>query len=462
MKTAGWIAIVRACEGPRGPLRQEEQISIFDDAQSLLARAGVFEGGLASAALGVAGLVLLGWFANWLAKKLVVRPITRIIARTPLRNEASDVRALVTHLANVVPAVILLQGIPLIAGLPERFVVFVQVVAESFVVFTLARVLSDLLELANDAYELKPEAASRPIKGYVQVGKIVIYAAAAILITATLIGQSPFLLLSGLGALAAVLMLIFRDTILSLVASVQLRSNDMLRVGDWIEMPQLNADGDVIDIALHTVKVQNFDKTVTTIPTHKLISDSYRNWRFMREWGGRRIKRALLLDQTTVSFLTRQQWEDLRAFAILRPYMDAKEQELAVWNASHAYGEGEGDRPANRRRPTNAGTFRAYVIAYLKAHPRISKRGTLLVRQLEPTEKGLPLEIYCFTDTVDWGEYEAIQADIFDHLIAILPQFGLRLFQQPGGADLARLGDCLSHDAPGAMQTASQNETVEA
>src|SRR3546814_286204 len=148
-------------------------------------------------------------------------------------------------------------------------------------------------------------------------------------------------------------MLIFRDTILSLVASVQLRSNDMLRVGDWIEMPQLNADGDVIDIALHTVKVQNFDKTVTTIPTHKLISESYRNWRFMREWGGRRIKRALQLDQTTVDFLPRKQWEDLRAFAILRPYMDAKEQELTVWNAAHAHGEGEEDRPANRRRPTN-------------------------------------------------------------------------------------------------------------
>ncbi|MCJ2186566.1 mechanosensitive ion channel family protein [Novosphingobium beihaiensis] len=444
MKTPGAIAIVPACQRPCGPSLQEAQISIFDDAHGVLTRAGAFEGGLVSGVLSVTGLVLLGWFANWLAKKLVIRPVTEIIARTPLRNEAADARSLVTHLANVVPAVILLQGIPLVAGLPERFVLFVQVVAQSFVVFTLARALSDLLELANDAYELKPDAASRPIKGYVQVGKIVVYAAAAILITATLIGQSPFLLLSGLGALAAVLMLIFRDTILSLVASVQLRSNDMLRVGDWIEMPQLNADGDVIDIALHTVKVQNFDKTVTTIPTHKLISDSYRNWRFMREWGGRRIKRPLLLDQTTVSFLSRQQWDDLRAFAILRPYMDAKEQELAVWNAAHAYGEGEEDRPANRRRPTNAGTFRAYVKAYLKVHPRISKRGTLLVRQLEPTEKGLPLEIYCFTNTADWGEYEAIQADIFDHLIAILPQFGLRLFQQPGGADLARLDACVS------------------
>ncbi|WP_232512606.1 mechanosensitive ion channel family protein [Novosphingobium sp. PP1Y] len=397
----------------------------------------------AYALVSLAGILLVAWFANWLAKKLVVRPVTMMIARTPLRNEANDVRKLVTHLANVVPAVILHQGIAVIAGLPPQAVVLVQVLSQAFIIFTLARALCDLLELANDAYELKPEAASRPIKGYLQVAKILIYAAAAILIVAALIGQSPLLLLSGLGALAAVIMLIFRDTILSLVASVQLRSNDMLRVGDWIEMPQLNADGDVIDIALHTVKVQNFDKTVTTIPTHKLISDSYRNWRFMREWGGRRIMRSLLIDQTTIDFLSREQWEDLRCFMLLEPYMAAKDKELAEWNAQNAVREGEDDRPVNRRRPTNVGTFRAYMLAYLEAHPRIARRGTLMVRQLAPTEKGLPLEIYCFTDTVDWGEYESIQGDIFDHLLAILPQFGLRLFQHPSGRDLAGLGEPL-------------------
>ncbi|GGC05450.1 hypothetical protein GCM10011494_25020 [Novosphingobium endophyticum] len=399
---------------------------------------------LALALASMAGLVLLAWFSNWFAKKLVVRPVGLMIARTPLRDEANDVRELVTHLANVVPAVVLHQGIPVIAGLPDRLVVFVQVTAQAFIIFTLARALCDLLELGNDAYQLKPDAATRPIKGYVQVAKIVIYAAAAILIVAALIGQSPLLLLSGLGALAAVLMLIFRDTILSLVAAVQLRSNDMLRVGDWIEMPQLNADGDVIDIALHTVKVQNFDKAVTTIPTHKLISEPYRNWRFVREWGGRRIMRALLIDQRTVDFLDRETWEGLRCFSLLEPYMAAKEKELAEWNGKHAIREDEDERPVNRRRPTNVGTFRAYVMAYVQAHPRIAGNATLLVRQLAPTEKGLPLEIYCFTDTVDWGEYEGIQADIFDHLIAILPQFGLRLFQQPGGADLARAGETLS------------------
>ncbi len=416
--------------------RKEVGISILDTWGVKIAEMSLFDVIWAKALITLVGLVLLALFANWLTKRLVVHPVERLIARTPLRNEAGDVRALVTHLSNVVPAVIVLQGIAVIAGLAAEVVVVIQALARAFIVLTLARALSDLLELANDAYELKPEAAVRPIKGYIQIGKIGVLAAAALLIVAILIGQSPVILLSGLGAAAAVLMLVFRDTILSLVASIQLRSNDMVRVGDWIEMPQLNADGDVIDIALHTIKVQNFDKTVTSIPTAKLITDSFRNWRHMREWGGRRIKRALVLDQSTARFLTRAHWEDLRSFAILRPYMAAKDEELRVWNQLHADGE-DGSEPVNRRQPTNLGTFRAYVAAYLQAHPKVAEQGTLLVRQLDPTEKGLPLEVYCFTTTTDWGEYEAIQADIFDHLIAILPRFGLRLFQYPSGADLA-------------------------
>ncbi|MCJ2183112.1 mechanosensitive ion channel family protein [Novosphingobium sp. 1949] len=421
----------------------EALISVFETGRRALERWSALDVQWANAILALAGLILAGLLANWLAKKLVVHPVERLIDRTPLRNEAGDVRALVTHLANVVPAVFLLQGVPEIAGLPGGLVVVVQALARAFIVLTLARALCDLLELGNDAYELKPEAAMRPIKGYIQIGKIIVFAAAALLIVAILIGQSPVILLSGLGAAAAVLMLVFRDTILSLVASVQLRSNDMLRVGDWIEMPQLNADGDVIDIALHTVKVQNFDKTVTAIPTAKLITDSFRNWRHMREWGGRRIKRALRLDQTSVAFLTPVQWEALRAFAILRPYMAQKDAEIARWNQCNHVSGGPAQPGVNQRQPTNLGTFRAYVAAYLKAHPRVSDQGTLLVRQLDATETGLPLEIYCFTTTTDWLEYEAIQADIFDHLIAIVPRFGLRLFQRPGGFDvaLARAGD---------------------
>ena len=257
---------------------------------------------------------------------------------------------------------------------------------------------------------------------------------------AVLMEQSPLLLLSGLGAMAAVLMLVFKDTILSLVASVQLTSNDMLRVGDWIEMPQLNADGDVIDIALHTVKVQNWDKTITTIPTHRLISESYKNWRGMQESGGRRIKRALLIDQRSAHFLEPEEMERLHRFMLIDDYLDRKRGELDKWNTDFLEA---GRDPVNQRRVTNLGTFRAYVVAYLRAHPRISKEMTLLVRQLEPTGQGVPLEIYCFTSTTAWADYEAIQSDIFDHLISVIPEFGLRLFQEPSGYDAELLAEGL-------------------
>lgn len=386
--------------------------------------------------IALAALALVAFIANLLAKKVVVRLIARFIEHTSLREESDSIGKMVTHLANVVPATIIAESFGLVPHQPASLVLAVENVATAFIIFTLARVLSDIFSLFNDIYEDQPGAVARPIKGYIQLGKIVIYAAAGILIVAQLLGQSPLLLLSGIGALAAVLLLIFRDTLLSLVASVQLRSNDMLRIGDWIEMPQLNADGDVIDIALHTVKVQNFDKTVTNIPTHRLIEDSFRNYRFMKDWGGRRIKRAINVDQATISFLSDEQWQALRRFSLLEPYMEAKEGELAQWNAKHAAVSGESDEQVNRRRPTNFGTFRAYVIAYLKAHPHITQRGTLLVRQRDPTDLGMPLEIYCFTATSVWAEYESIQADIFDHLLAIMPEFGLLVFQQPSGNDV--------------------------
>ncbi|MCX7865313.1 MAG: mechanosensitive ion channel family protein, partial [Novosphingobium sp.] len=351
-----------------------------------------------------------------------------------LRKESDSIRRMVVHLANVVPAAIIAETIGLVPDLPERLVLIVRNLATAFIIFTVARAISDMLSLLNDVYEDQAGASERPIKGYVQLAKIVVYCFAGILIVAELLGQSPLLLLSGLGALAAVLMLIFRDTLLSLVASIQLRSNDMLRLGDWIEMPQLNADGEVIDIALHVVKVQNFDKSVTLIPTHRLISDSFRNWRFMKEWGGRRIKRAIHVDLASIGFLSDEQWRSLRRFRLLGPYMDAKEAELAAWNAEHAGSTLE--QEANRRRPTNIGTFRAYVVAYLKAHPHVSARGTLMVRHRDPTDTGLPLEIYCFANTTALVEFESIQADIFDHLLAIMPEFGLYPFQQASGRDM--------------------------
>ena len=234
--------------------------------------------------------------------------------------------------------------------------------------------------------------------------------------------------------MAAVLMLIFKDTILSLVASVQLTSNDMIRVGDWIEMPSLNADGDVIDIALHTVKVQNWDKTITTIPTHRLISESFKNWRGMEESGGRRIKRALNIDLTSIRFLNPKELDKLCRVALIDEYLARKKQEIETWNAALAKG---GKNPVNTRRVTNIGTFRAYARSYLRSHSKINQNMTLLVRQLAPGSQGLPLEIYCFTTTTAWSEYEDIQSDIFDHLIAILPSFHLRQFQEESNLEAA-------------------------
>lgn len=255
---------------------------------------------------------------------------------------------------------------------------------------------------------------------------------AAILVIAALIDKSPVILLSGLGAMAAVLMLVFQDTLLSFVASIQISSSDMVRVGDWIEMPQLNADGDVIDIALHTIKVQNWDKTITTLPTRRLISDPFKNWRGMKDSGGRRIKRAILLDKSSIHFISPKEIDHLKQFKLLHDYLNVKDEEISKWN--DALGN-DYDRPLNQRRLTNIGTFRAYVQNYLKQHPGINQDMTMLVRQLQPTNDGLPLEIYCFTNQTVWAFYESTQSDIFDHLYAILPEFGLRTFQSPSGAD---------------------------
>ncbi|QUT06093.1 mechanosensitive ion channel [Sphingobium phenoxybenzoativorans] len=382
----------------------------------------------------VTGLLLLGafaWAANWVAKRIVLTLLLRLIDHLPFQVEAAHIGAVVARLSNILPALIIQSGVAAVPHLPARLAAFIASLSAAFIILTLAIALSGLLTLGNDLYQRRPDAANRPIKGYVQVAKLLVYGAASILIIAALMDQSPLLLLSGLGAMAAVLMLVFKDTILSLVASVQIGSNDMIRVGDWIEMPQLNANGDVVDIALHTVKIQNFDKTITTIPTHRLISESFRNWRGMQESGGRRIMRALMIDQGSVAFLDEAGLAEVSRFSLLRDYLQDKQEDLSRWNLDLA-----NDNALDSRRLTNVGTFRAYVLAYLSAHPNVRDDQTLLVRQLAPSEYGLPLEIYAFAGTTVWAEYEGIQADIFDHLIAILPEFGLRLYQRPAGNDL--------------------------
>lgn len=392
---------------------------------------------LAALAAGLAGLVAAAVVAHWITIEVLLRTISRGLSRAGLDQVGESLRPVSVRLARIVPTLILYQGVQAVPHLPPAVVLVTRNVAAAFMILTLMMAITAALTLANTVYSRRPEAAGRPIKGYIQVVKIAVFALGAILILSTLIDRSPLLLLSGLGAMAAILMLVFKDTILSLVASVQLTSNDMLRVGDWIEMPDLNADGDVIDIALHTVKVQNWDKTITTIPTWKLISESFKNWRGMEESGGRRIMRALLIDQASVRFLEPAERERMRRFALIDDYLERKQDELDAWNGSLV----PADRDVvNARRVTNIGTFRAYVAAYLKAHSGINQNMTQMVRQLAPTPQGLPLEIYGFTATTSWVAYEGIQSDIFDHLIAILPEFGLQLYQQPSGLDVARLG----------------------
>lgn len=388
--------------------------------------------------ISVSLLLLAAWIANWIVKRILVRGIYRALRATAMgEDRALYDSQVISRLANVVPALIISIGIGLIPDLQPEVVTVVRNVCSGLIILVIALAISGLLTLVETLYQRRPDAHLKPIKGYIQVVKIAIFAFTFILVVAALIDRSPLILLSGLGAMAAVLILIFQDTLLSLVASVQISSNDIVRVGDWVEMPQLNADGDVIDIALHTIKVQNFDKTITTIPTKRFISDPFKNWRGMQESGGRRIKRSVVLDQNSVHFLSPDEIQHLHRFNLLDEYLTEKEREIAEWNQKLAEA---GKEPVNTRRITNIGSFRAYVERYLRSHSGVHQDMTLIVRQMTPTADGLPLEVYCFTNTTVWAAYEGIQSDIFDHLLAIIPEFGLRVFQHPSGTDMREMG----------------------
>ncbi|ATM75097.1 MULTISPECIES: mechanosensitive ion channel family protein [Serratia] len=298
-----------------------------------------------------------------------------------------------------------------------------------FSLLTLFSLLDTLLALMRQS----PLANQLPLRGIFQGVKLVAAIFIGIMIISLLMGRSPLLLLSGLGAMTAVLMLVFKDPILGLVAGIQLSANDMLKIGDWLEMPKYGADGAVTDIGLTTVKVRNWDNTVTTIPTYALISDSFKNWRSMSESGGRRIKRSINIDTTSVHFLTSEEQERLNRNPLLQRYLNDKTQELGKYNQQS---EVDLSSPLNGRRLTNVGTLRAYLVAYLRSHPGIHQNMTLMVRQLAPTPEGLPLEIYAFTNTTVWAEYEGIQSDIFDHLLAAIGEFDLRIHQTPSGNDM--------------------------
>lgn len=294
-----------------------------------------------------------------------------------------------------------------------------------------------ILDIILGMLQRAAKTAHLPLRGIFQSIKLIASILIAIMIIALLIGKSPLIILSGLGAMTAVMMLVFKDPIMGLVAGIQLSANNMVNIGDWLEMPKYGADGAVVDIGLTTVKVRNWDNTVTTIPTYALISDSFKNWKGMTDSGGRRIKRSIRLDANSIHFLEPDEITNLEKANLLEPYMDKKVTEIQVFNSLLPEDKAI---PLNQRRLTNIGTFRAYIEAYLKSHPNIHKSMTIMVRQLESDSNGIPIEIYAFTNTTVWVDYERIQSDIFDHIFSILPQFNLLVHQSPTGNDVRMIG----------------------
>jgi len=383
-------------------------------------------------------LVVAAGLAYVLTRYVALRVLSGIVRRSTTDWDDRFLHHQVPHrLSLIPPALVVYLAAPAIEGLPAAAESVTQRVALTIVIVSFAAALFAALNAANEIYEEQVYAADRPIKSYLQLIKLIVTIFAAVLVVATLADQSPVLLLSGLGAATAVLLLVFRDTILSLVASVQLATNDLIRLGDWIQMDAHGADGEVIDIALHTVKVRNWNLTVVSLPTHKLISESFINWRGMIESGGRRIMRAVHIDVTSVRFLGDAELDRFATWPRLREHIGAKRAELGVEGGGH---DPEAAATRAARRLTNIGVFRAYCEAYLREREDLRVEDmTLMVRQLPASSEGVAIELYGFTRTTAWAEHEGIQADIFDHVLAILPAFGLRPYQHPTSTDVSGL-----------------------
>ncbi|MDM8161301.1 mechanosensitive ion channel [Labilibaculum sp. K2S] len=378
-------------------------------------------------------VIFIAWICDVIAKKVLISIITKLVRKT--KTNWDDIlleRKVFNKIAHFAPAAIIYFSAGMLdhQGLNN----FIQNSSYVYMVILAIMLIDTFLNAGNDIYNTLPISKSRPIKGFLQIVKIFFYAMGIISIVALFIHKDPLTILAGMGAFAAVILLIFKDTILGFVASIQLSANKMVNIGDWISMPSKGADGTVIDISLNTVKVQNWDKTISTIPTYTLVSESFNNWKGMEESGGRRIKRHLNLDVKSIHFLSEEEIEKFEKINLLKDYLIEKKNEIRANNP-------EGEIPVNQRRLTNVGTFRKYVEAYLQEHPKIHNEMTFLVRQLQVSEKGLPLEIYVFSNDQEWANYEAIQADIFDHILAIVPEFNLRVFQNPTGDDFQKLAN---------------------
>jgi len=378
-------------------------------------------------------VLLLAIVAYAIARRIIVHLIHKLFSKT--KSDLDDIlvkRKVFNRLSYLAPSYVVYKLIPAVLDQHPTLALIVSKATAVYFVFVIALVVDSIIDSLMDIYRSFPVSRRIPIKSFGQVAKLLTYFIAIITITSLVIGESPLKLFAGLGAMTAVLMLVFKDPILGFVAGIQLSYNKMVGLGDWVEIPQHNADGDILEIGLTTVKVRNFDNTITTVPTQSLINESFKNWRGMQESKGRRIKRAIYLDVNSISFCDQERITRYSKIDYIADYIETKNQELAEYNAQHI---GDEESLVNGRRVTNIGTFRAYVLAYLENHRYINQNLTVLVRQLAPTDSGLPLEIYAFSSEKNWIKYEAIQADIFDHLFAVAREFDLRIFQQPTGSD---------------------------
>ena len=385
---------------------------------------------------GVLLVLFVALTANRVTKRVVVRGIARLARRTTASWDDVVMRhRVLQRVAHLVPALVIYHfATPVLAGY-DQLTAVVRQGALIYMIVIAALAADSVVNVGIEIVRGSRLPRELPVRSIAQVLKLVVYAVTAISVLALVLGRSPLLLLSGLGAMSAVTMLVFKDTILGFVAGIQLSANRMVSRGDWIEMPKHGADGDVLDVGLTTVKVQNWDKTITTIPTYALIGESFKNWRGMAESGGRRIKRALYIDVGSIRFCDEEMLARFSKIQYIADYLKDKREEIANWNAARGV---ESASLADGRHLTNVGTFRAYVVAYLRHHPMVHQDMTFLVRQLAPTEHGLPIEVYVFSRDQVWSRYEAIQADIFDHLLAVVPEFDLRVFQSPSGRDVER------------------------
>jgi miniconductance mechanosensitive channel len=396
-------------------------------------------------------IIFTALLVHWLLHRVISRLVKRLTLQgEKIWREVLFEDKLFRRLAlTIQSAIVYLQAVLWLR--PEALLrSWLQNLSLLFMVLFLLLTAFSLLDAVARIMQRSQRSQDLPLRGVTQALKLMFVVVAVVLMVAIVVDRSPLLIISGLGAMTAVTMLIFKDPILGLVAGIQLSTNDMLRVGDWLDMPSYGADGEVIEIGLTTVKVQNWDKTITSIPTYALISGSFKNWQGMTQSGGRRIKRAVYIDATSVKFLDQEMISRLAKASLLAPYLDEKGRELDSYNQSRNYNMELG---INGRRLTNIGTLRAYLTNYLKDNPGIHQEMTLMVRQLATEDKGIPLEIYAFTNTTAWAEYEQILSDIFDHLYAIIGDFDLRIHQSPGSADLRLLGDQLMADREGRSDT---------